>query len=182
MERVDEVLLALRRISAAFESHSKRLARETGLTAPQLMVLAAARRMERPTIGVLARAVALSQATVTSLVDRLERKGLLSRARGAVDRRKVYVAVTPSGMDLLEHAPPPLQPEFVAGYAGLAEWEQTQILSSLQRVVSLMQVSDESWVSPAKASSPSQGSEAVDSVAGAGDEVHAPPPCNSGLS
>lgn len=47
------------------------------------------------TVGQLGRALGLSSAAVTGLVDRLERGGLVERARDEADRRKVRVRPTP---------------------------------------------------------------------------------------
>ena len=44
--------------------------------------------------GQLAAAIGLSSAATTTLLDRLERRGLVRRVRDAVDRRKVLVEMT----------------------------------------------------------------------------------------
>ena len=38
---------------------------------------------------------------ITGLIDRLEGMGLVARERSTEDRRVVYVAITPKGLDLL---------------------------------------------------------------------------------
>jgi DNA-binding MarR family transcriptional regulator len=48
-------------------------------------------------VGQLAVAVALSSAATTTLLDRLERRGLLRRIRDTTDRRKVLVELTEFG-------------------------------------------------------------------------------------
>jgi DNA-binding MarR family transcriptional regulator len=49
------------------------------------------------TMGELARMVGITEKTITGVVDRLERDGLLQRTRDAVDRRVVRVALTKKG-------------------------------------------------------------------------------------
>ncbi len=49
------------------------------------------------TMGALARRVAVTEKTGTGIVDRLERDGLLQRARDAADRRVVHVRLTARG-------------------------------------------------------------------------------------
>jgi DNA-binding MarR family transcriptional regulator len=49
------------------------------------------------TAGQLAAAVGLSSAATTTLLDRLERRGLVRRVRDAADRRKVLVEMTDVG-------------------------------------------------------------------------------------
>jgi hypothetical protein len=54
------------------------------------------------------------------------------------DRRRVLVRLTEAGFSVLAEAPSLLQDQFVERFRKLADWEQTLILSSLQRVSSMM--------------------------------------------
>ena len=138
MEKHEEVLVALRRVMRAVDIHSRRLERELGLSGPQLVVLSTLDTLGEVPMGRLARAIHISQATATSLVDRLQSKGLAARTRSAEDGRRVLVRLTPAGRRLLSRAPPPLQEDFVQRFRELADWEQNQILSSLQRLAQMM--------------------------------------------
>lgn len=138
MNRTDEVLVALRRIMRAVDIRSRHLSRASGLTAPQWVLLRALAASGSMGIGNLAREIHLSQATTTDIVDRLEKRGLVSRARSTVDRRRVQVAILPEGIRLVDESPAPLQQDFVDRFQRLNDWEQTQILSSLQRLGEMM--------------------------------------------
>lgn len=138
METADQVLVALRRILRAIDIHSRNLAQEQGLTVPQLIVLRAIAQRGTPTTGELARAVSLSNATLTSILDRMERHQMVKRSRSDVDRRRVHVEITPKGQALLDRSPSLLHDRFLEQYGQLKEWEQTLILSSLQRVAEMM--------------------------------------------
>ena len=138
MARHEDVLIALRRIIRATDMYSRRLSKQAGLTAPQLLILQAIRNNGEMTMGELATEVSLSQATVTTILDRLEKRELTTRQRGDTDKRRVYAKLTREGLEILERAPTPLQEEFMERFGQLAEWEQTLILSSLQRVASMM--------------------------------------------
>jgi DNA-binding MarR family transcriptional regulator len=138
VNRTDEVLVALRRIMRAVDIRSRHLSRASGLTAPQWLLLRALASNGSVGIGQLAREIHLSQATTTDIVDRLERRGLVSRARSTVDRRRVQVALLPEGARLVEESPTPLQRDFTDRFERLNEWEQTQILSCLQRLGGMM--------------------------------------------
>lgn len=133
-----EVLSALRKIIRAMDIYSRRLRKTAGLTAPQLVVLRAIRDKETASIARLCEAVHLSQATVTTIIDRLESVGLVSRARSLADRRVVHVSLTTNGRDVLQSAPTGLQQEFVERFAALEDWEKSTIIASLQRVAKLM--------------------------------------------
>jgi DNA-binding MarR family transcriptional regulator len=136
------VVVALRRIIRAIDLHSRALAQKYGLTGPQLVVLGELARNDPCPIGDLSKRVHLSQATVTGILDRLEKRSLVERVRSTDDKRKVLVSATSDGAAILESAPPLLQEDFIEGFGRLPEWEQSQILSSLQRVVALMEARD----------------------------------------
>ena len=138
MTNYDEVLVALRRVIRATDLHSKRLSKNAGLTAPQLLIMRTIRDLGQVTIGTIADKVSLSQATVTTILDRLELRKLVYRVRSTQDKRKVHAHLTEAGGEILARAPNPLQEDFIKKYQALAEWEQTMILASLQRVANMM--------------------------------------------
>ena len=89
-------------------------------------------------MGELARKISLSQATVTTIIDRLEKRNFVKRERGSVDKRKVFVYLTPEADTALLNAPKPLQESFVQQFQDLRDWEQTMILAALERVAHMM--------------------------------------------
>lgn len=135
---IDEVLVALRRVIRATDLHSKHLSKTTGLTSPQILLLRAIRNRGEVTIGELAEEVSLSQATVTNILDRLEKRGLVYRERSTEDKRKVHAYLTENGIDILKNAPIPLQDQFARQFRDLHDWEQTMIISALQRIAQMM--------------------------------------------
>mgnify|MGYP001813184507 CR=1 FL=1 len=137
-ELEDHVLNALRRIIRATDLHSRALGKEAGLTTPQLVVMRAIRDLDSPTVTAIARSVSLSQATVTTILNRLEGKGLLRRQRSETDRRAVKVQLTAAGSALWSDAPEPLQYSFTQRFKQLASWEQYNIVAALERVAAMM--------------------------------------------
>lgn len=139
MSNVNQVLSSLRKIIRAADIHSKKLSKTAGLTAPQLLLMQAiSENAEESTLGHLAKKISLSQATVTSIIDRLESRDLVVRVRSDVDKRFVRLHLTDKGKDLLRNAPTPLQESFISKFTALDEWEQNMILSSLQRLAQMM--------------------------------------------
>ncbi|MGK0500229.1 MAG: DNA-binding MarR family transcriptional regulator [Oceanicoccus sp.] len=138
MSSTDEVLVSLRRVIRATDLHSKYLAKTTGLTTPQILLLQSIRDRGQVTIGELATEINLSQATVTTILDRLEKRKLVYRERSAQDKRKVHAYLTDSGAETLKAAPTPLQEHFTRQFGDLQNWEQTMIIASLQRVAQMM--------------------------------------------
>ena len=142
MSHIEDVLIALRRVIRATDLHSKHLAKTTGLTAPQIMLLQAIRDKGRASIGELANDISLSQATVTTIMDRLEKRGLVYRQRSQEDKRKVHAHLTDTAHEVLKTAPLPLQEQFTREFLNLKEWEQSMIIASLQRVAEMMDAQD----------------------------------------
>lgn len=138
MDIADDVLIALRRIIRATDLHSKYLFKSSGLTMAQVLLMRSIRNKPRVPIGDLAIDVQLSQATVTTILDRLEKRQLIMRKRSTGDKRKVFISLTHSGLDLVTNSPVLLQEHFIHNFNKLNEWEQTLILSSLQRVAQMM--------------------------------------------
>jgi DNA-binding MarR family transcriptional regulator len=137
-----EVMAALRRIIRAIDIHSRSLVQRFGLTGPQLVVLKELVSDSPRSVSEIARAVNLSQATVTGILDRLERKSMVVRERDRSDRRKVMVSPTEAAEKVLAGAPPLLQEHFTDAFGRLPDWQQTQVLSSLQRIVTLMEATE----------------------------------------
>jgi DNA-binding MarR family transcriptional regulator len=134
----DGVLMNLRRIIQAIDLHSRQLARQHGITTPQLLILKQVQSESTVTVSQLAKQVSLKQATVTDILNRLERKGLVRRRKYSTDRRQVWIEETDAGRKLLEAAPSPLQETFLDKFEDQDIWKQTMILSSLQLLSSLM--------------------------------------------
>lgn len=134
----EDILRALRRITRAIDLHSRKLAITFGLTGPQLVCLRALGGVENATPSAVAKEVALSQGTVTGILDRLAARQLVTRERNPNDRRLVTVAITDAGRALVEQAPSPLQETFTRQLAELAPSEQENILITLERIVRMM--------------------------------------------
>jgi DNA-binding MarR family transcriptional regulator len=142
MELSEEVLVALRQIIHATALHSRYLVKKIGLTGPQLLILSRLSHKELKSVGEIAREVSLSQATVTDILDRIELRGLVSRKRSSEDKRRTTVKLTEKGVDVLSNKPALLQEQFLNRFSALDEWEQTAILSSLQRVATMMKTDE----------------------------------------
>ncbi|GAB3030765.1 MarR family winged helix-turn-helix transcriptional regulator [Bowmanella dokdonensis] len=142
MHKHDELLIALRKVIRAIDLHSKQLERTAGLTGPQLMIMRSISRFDGAMVRELADVNNLSPATVTSILDRLEIKGLISRERSSQDRRRVGVMLTEAGKALLAKAPQPLQEHFTRCFDELKDWEQSQLVSAMQRLADMMNAQD----------------------------------------
>ncbi len=138
MEKYEQLLISLRQVIRAIDIHSKQLNKKSGLTGPQLMVMTKIAQLDGPMAKQVAQDINLSPATVTSIVDRLEAKELVVRKRSQLDKRKVELYLSENGAVLFQSAPKPLQEHFIKRYQALDSWEQNQLLSSVERIASMM--------------------------------------------
>ncbi|ABF63283.1 MarR family transcriptional regulator [Rhodobacteraceae bacterium R_SAG7] len=141
--RTDESLIALRRILRATELYSRNLAQASGLTPAQLRVLQLlATNGGSATPKELAQTMGVAQATVTALVDKIVSRGMATRMRSEADRRQTNVVLEPSGREAVKAAPDALQQRYVRAFEKLRDWEQAQLLASLERVAAMLDADD----------------------------------------
>jgi DNA-binding MarR family transcriptional regulator len=91
-----------------FLRRSEEISRRHGLTPRQylllLMIKASEEADDLATIGRLVERLALTQSTVTELVQRAEDAGLVTRRQSAEDGRVAHLSLTPLGTKKLEAA------------------------------------------------------------------------------
>lgn len=138
----ESILRSLRRITRAIDLHSRQLAKEYKLTAPQLICLRFLASNGTTMPSTLAKEVSLSQATVTGILDRLETRGLVTRQRDTADKRRVIVGLTRAAWELVRSAPLPLQQRFSARLQNLPVSEQERIVAVLEEIVEMMEAED----------------------------------------
>jgi DNA-binding MarR family transcriptional regulator len=85
------------RLNHAIERASSRMEARLGVTAQQRFVLRCVGRFPGITAGQLASLLLVDRGTVSAALNRLERKGLLTRQADPRDRRRVALGLTPRG-------------------------------------------------------------------------------------
>jgi DNA-binding MarR family transcriptional regulator len=103
----DHVLAQLRALVAALTSSARAVERRTGITNAQLFLLLELAGDGPMGIGDLAERARTQPSTVSIVVSRLEKAGLVTKVRVAEDRRSVLVDVTKKGREIAKHAPVP---------------------------------------------------------------------------
>ena len=73
-----------------------------GLTYPQYLVLMVLWENDNQPVNDIARRLFLETNTVTPLLQRMEKEGILTRAKGKKDGRQMIVSLTPKGIKLQE--------------------------------------------------------------------------------
>lgn len=140
--RSTSALIALRRILRVTELNSRKLAQQSELTASQMLLLQYVARQGQALPSAIARAIELKQATITVLLNQLEDNGLVTRERDTEDRRRIWVRLTDAGHKVLEQSPDLLQSRFEHGFDRLEDWEQSMIITTLERIAALLDAED----------------------------------------
>ena len=73
-----------------------------GLTYPQYLVLLVLWEKDDQPVNDIAKRLFLETNTVTPLLQRMEKEGILSRTKGTQDARQMIVSLTPKGKNLQE--------------------------------------------------------------------------------
>jgi DNA-binding MarR family transcriptional regulator len=97
-------LAEFRRQIRRFLYFSELTAREHGLEAQQHQLLLAVHGLPedaKPTIGEIASRLFIQHHSAVELVDRLEKTGAIQRCPGSLDKREVWVRLTPAGRNVL---------------------------------------------------------------------------------
>lgn len=136
--RSEDALIALRQIQRKTEQASRKLAATAGLTPSQLLVMQILAERGEISVGEVSKQTQLKHATITSLVDKLVARNLMTRRRCEEDRRRVWVRLLPEGQTAITSAPDLLQDTFQNRFEGLPDWHQAMLVSSLERVAALL--------------------------------------------
>ena len=122
-----EIAYLLRRLTVELDAVGQRFAVQHGLNRTDVRALVAimdaARRGEAMTAGRLGEAVELRSASVTALIDRLERVGHLRRVRDPEDRRRVSLEMSDAAMAAGAAHFGGLQRELTAAMGGYSDEE-----------------------------------------------------------
>lgn len=129
-------LIELLRTADRLRGRFTKLLEPAGLTVQQfnvLRILRGALPEALPTMEIASRMIEQTPA-ITGLLDRLERKELISRARQADDRRCVRCTITPRGLDLLAELDEPIARADADSLARLDDGQIERLLELLSAV------------------------------------------------
>ena len=129
-------LLAYLDALALAEPLQERLWQESHLTLTQISALRHL-RVGPQTISRLGELTGLSAASISRLVDRLEKRGLVSRRRDDIDRRVVEVSLTPGGEVILGEARVFRGSDLHRAVATMTDEERRRLTAGLLRLVQL---------------------------------------------
>ena len=123
-------------VTRTAESHLREFLRvQHETTLPRFDVLAALyRRRDGVTMSELSRLLLVSNGNATTVVDRLEKDGLVRRSASETDRRTVYVALTSEGLRQFEGLATRHEAEVSQLFATLSEADLDMLTDILKRM------------------------------------------------
>lgn len=133
-----KVFKAIRRIVRAIDLRSREVSRAVGLTIPQIVVLQAIRDLGKVTTKALSEQADLSSATVVTILDKLEEKGLITRYRSDTDRRIVHTRLTDRGLAILAEVPSLLHVDFQKKFASCSLDKQKQLVETIEEIAEML--------------------------------------------
>jgi DNA-binding MarR family transcriptional regulator len=134
--REQQAAIGLLRTADALKRSITRLIEPYGITPQQynvLRILRGAGPEGLPTLTIGERMIEQTPG-VTRLVDRLQRKGLVSRIPCSKDRRRVFCRITPKGLELLTELDEPVNRWDAQAVSVLAPSDLDSLLDLLDRV------------------------------------------------
>ena len=131
-----EILQLIEELNKRFTRFQAYTLKEARLTSPQYYILSLLVERDGRPFKELADALACSRATITGIVDTLEKKGLVTRAPHPDDRRSMLVKLTAEGKRLLQ-ATPGLEETFGSCCCNVLPPEETRQLIQLLKKLSV---------------------------------------------
>lgn len=113
---------------------TKELARRAQLTGPQLTVVKILEQIGDLSLSELSERIRAQNSTVTGIIDRMEREGLVVRERSTEDRRVVIIKLTAKGTQLAENVPLEPMKVFQSALSSLTKDEMRELLRILLKV------------------------------------------------
>lgn len=133
----DSMLPVLRNLTDCYLQVNRTSARAIeamGLTQAQFDVIVTLGDTEGMTCKALGERTFITKGTLTPVLDRLEGKGLVVRAKGQRDTRQTFVSLTAEGQRVYERHFPPFVDDMKARFDVLAPDEQDFLIAVLQKL------------------------------------------------
>ena len=131
-----EVAPNLVRTAALLIAEIERRSREAAdLSASAFQTLAILDGADGPLTGrAIAEQLLVTSASMTSLLDTLERRGLIERHRHPTDRRMVQILLTAQARRIVDQVLPAIQATITRALVGVPEPERQQLITSLTTI------------------------------------------------
>lgn len=128
----------MRTVVGALARSARSVERRTGVTTAQLFVLRQLAERDGLSLGEIAEQTLTRQSTVSVVVARLERQGLLHRNRADDDRRRLRLSLTTAGRRVLARAPVPTTGRLIAALDVLTDEQLGSLSTGLDALITAL--------------------------------------------
>ncbi len=139
-----EILTNLRKIIRSVNLESKRIEKEYGISIPQLLCLIYL--SEQPDFQAPHKSIKdylqLNASTVTGIISRLEKKGLVARLPRREDKRIVLIVLTSKGADMLKQVPEPLHEQLLQKLNQLTPEKLGELQLAFDLIIEFLNIED----------------------------------------
>lgn len=123
---------AIRSVVRALRLNTRSIEAKLGISLAQLFVLQQLADKPADSLNELAERTATHQSSVSVVVRRLVERGFVTRVAASADRRRVQIALTPAGEELLRDAPPTVQNDLMQGMARMTPEQRSRLADLLE--------------------------------------------------
>ena len=141
-DHTKQIIFSIRRLIQASELYTKELNKKYQVSAAQLNCILSLYEHGSLPPSQIAKHMMVQSSNVTGVVDRLERKGFVTRTRNSPDRRVITIQLTKAGKKLAENAPPPIQQKIIDGLKQTKKAKKEQIVRSLGMLTDMLDIQD----------------------------------------
>lgn len=137
-----DILIKIRKIVRSVDIESKKIQKEHGVSIPQVLCLSFLHESPnyQATQSEIKNFLNLNSSTVSGIINRLERKGLLARLPKSGDKRVVNIALTSAGDTLFNSIPSLLHEQLSTKLQKLSDIELKKVEDSLETLVRLLEI------------------------------------------
>ncbi len=137
-----EILIKIRKIIRSINLESKKIQKAYGVSIPQVLCLNYLQGCKDFQSGQqqIREFLNLNSSTVTGIISRLEKKGLIARLPKSGDRRTTTIALTSRGDSLLQKIPPLMHDRLSAKLNNYSDDQVAKVNSALEHIISFLDI------------------------------------------
>ena len=139
-----DILINIRKIVRSINLESKRIQKDYGVSIPQVLCLNYLSRAAnfQATQSEIKSFLNLNSSTVSGIIQRLEKKGMIARLPKSGDKRVTNLILTAPGENLLRQVPPLLHDRLSVKLERIEEQELKNIEDVLEKLVDMLQIAE----------------------------------------
>ncbi len=136
------IIIKIRRIVRSINIESKKIQKDYGVSIPQILCLEYLKNSPnyQATQKNIRDHLKLNSSTVTGIIGRLEKRGMLARLPKSGDKRVTTITLTSIGDELLQNTPDLLQQRLAIKLKKIPENDLVKISESLELLVEMLEI------------------------------------------